>query len=373
MKKGFTTGTCAQAATKAACIMLTKRKPVDYVFVLTPSGKRLRISIADQKISRDFAKCSVIKDAGDDPDVTDGAKICAEVSFSDRIGVTIKGAQGVGKATLPGLAIAVGEWAINPTPRRMILEEASKFLSNENGLEVTISIPKGKELAKKTYNPKLGIIGGISILGTTGIVEPRSLDAYKQSLTLQLNILKAQGYSKAVFVLGYVGERFCKEKLKLKESSVIKIGDHIGFIIKECVNPVRSKSPEAITAPLVRTSNGVKKNIKEILLIGHIGKLIKVTCGQFNTHYSFGDRRLETIARYAEHCGANKNTSKKILQQETAEAAIAILREAGLNAVFGRIAKDAARKSRELADNKITVNCILLSLDGEVLAKTNEK
>lgn len=383
LKKGFTTGTCAQAATKAACIILTGHKPIKNVNVLTASGKRLRINIAEQQIGKGFARCSVIKDAGDDPDITNGAKICAEVKFSERAGVTIKGGEGIGKATLPGLAIAVGEWAINPTPKRMILEEASKFLprscaqgrglSKGKGLEVTISVPKGEELAKRTFNPKLGITGGISIIGTTGIVEPKSLDAYKASLSLQLDMLKAQGYNKAVFILGYVGAKFCKEKLKLKENSVIKIGDHIGFMLKECV----------------------KKKIKEVLLIGHIGKLIKVTNGQFNTHYSFGDKRLESIARYAQSCGANKNTIEKILRQKTAEAAITILRGRGLRQVFNCIAKDVSKKSREFVNpvrdktpqatngclrqpvsngvnNAIIVDCILLSLNGELLAKTDE-
>lgn len=350
LKKGFTTGTCAQAATKAACIVFTERKPIKNVNVLTASGKRLRINIADQQIGKDFARCSVIKDAGDDPDVTDGVKICAQVRLSDREGIIIKGGEGIGKATLPGLAIAVGQWAINPTPRRMILEEASKFLSKEKGLEVTISVPKGEELAKRTFNPKLGITGGISIIGTTGIVEPKSLDAYKASLSLQLDILKAQAHNKAIFVLGYVGERFCKEKLKLKESSVIKIGDHIGFMLKECV----------------------KKKIKEVLLIGHIGKLIKITNGQFNTHYSFGDKRLESIARYAEYYGADKNTIKKILRQKTAEAAIAILRGTRLTQVFNRIAKDVSKKSQEFVNNEVIVDCILLSLNAELLAKTGE-
>lgn len=351
LKKGFTTGTCAQAATKGALIMLTQRKPVKDVEIITPSGVKLCISITDLEIKDDFARCSVIKDAGDDPDITNRAKICAEARFSDTKGITIKGGNGVGKATKPGLAIGVGEWAINPTPRRMIINEASKFLSEQRtGLEITISVQKGEELAKKTFNPKLGILGGISIIGTTGIVEPKSLDAYKASLALQLDVLNAQGYKKAVFILGYVGETFCREKLKLSGDSVIKIGDHIGFMLQECV----------------------KRKIREVLLIGHIGKLIKVTNEQFNTHYNFGDNRLESIARYAEICGGDKNTLENILKQKTAEATIDILRNAGLTIVFERIAKDVSKKSEELVDNILTVNCIILSLNGGLLAKTGE-
>lgn len=352
LKKGFTTGTCAQAATKAACIMLAGRKVVKSVKVATPSGKKLNIGVINQRIGKGFAQCAVIKDSGDDPDVTHGIKICAKVRLSDKAGITLRGAQGIGRATKPGLAVRVGEWAINPVPRKMIFDEAAKFLSKEKpGLKVTISAPKGEELAKRTFNPKLGIRGGISIIGTTGIVEPKSLDAYRASLSLELNVLKAQGHKKAVFVLGYVGERFCKEKLKLNSDSLIKIGDHIGFMLEECV----------------------KKEIEEVLLIGHIGKLIKITKGQFNAHYSQGDNRLESIARYAAFLGAKKNIIEKILGQETAEACIPLLREAGLNGVFKELAKDIARKSEELLHNRVTVNCILLSLTGEVLARSHEK
>ena len=350
LRKGFTTGTCAQAAAKGALIMLSQRKTIESVEVVTPSGIKLCISVTGQEIGRDFARCAVIKDSGDDPDVTNGAKIWGEVKFSNKKGIKIKGGDGVGKATKPGLAIAVGEWAINPTPRKMIMHEACKFLSDEQtGLEITISVQRGEELAEKTFNPKLGILGGISIIGTTGIVEPKSLDAYKASLALQLDVLKAQGYTRAVFILGYVGETFCREKLKLNKDSVIKIGDHIGFMLQECA----------------------KRKIREVLLIGHIGKLIKVTNKQFNTHYNFGDNRIESIARYAKIYGANQNTRENILKQKTAESTIPILKEAGLTVAFERIAKDVSKKSEEFAGNMLTVNCIILSLNGEVLAKTD--
>lgn len=344
LKKGFTSGTCAQAAVKGACIMLTERKRIENIEVLTPCGVNLFIKLTDQEIGSDFARCAVIKDSGDDPDVTSGAKIFAEVKLSAKKGVTIKGGKGVGKVTKPGLAVRVGDWAINPVPRKMILAEASKFLPEIKGFTITISVPQGEELAKRTFNPKLGIVGGISIIGTTGIVEPKSLDAYKASLALELDVLKAQGYNSVVFVLGYVGEKFC---LSLRMGS-IKIGDHIGFMLEECA----------------------KRKMKEVLLIGHIGKLIKVTQGQFNTHCSFGDQRLESIARYAQAYGADKQALEKILSQKTAEAAIVILKEAGLSAVFDAIARDVSQKSMELVKNKVVIKCILLSLNGEVLAET---
>lgn len=348
MKNGFTTGTCGQAATKGACIMLTTKRIADEVMIETPSGVKLTLGLVGQQIGRNFAKCAVIKDSGDDPDVTNGARICAEVRIRGKKGVTLKGGKGVGKITKPGLALGVGEWAINPAPRKMILREASEFLPKDKGLEVTISVPDGEKLAKRTYNPRLGIVGGISIIGTTGIVEPRSLSAYRASLALELDVLKAQGYNKAVFILGYVGEKFCKEILKLKDDSIIKIGDHVGFMLQQCA----------------------KKKIKEVLLIGHIGKLIKVTSGQFNTHYSFGDNRVSSIARYAKLCGADKNTIKDILNEETAEATIEILNKAGLAKVFEKIARDISAKARKLVNNKIRIKCVLLSLEGKILGNS---
>lgn len=346
MLKGYTTGTCGQAATKGSCVMLANKRIVDRVEVETPIGERLNIAIVDQVLGDDFAKCAVVKDAGDDPDVTDGAKIYAEVRFSDKKGVTIKGGPGVGKVTKPGLAVGVGDWAINPIPRKMILKEASKFLQRgKGGLEVTISVPEGAELAKRTFNPKLGIVGGISIIGTTGIVEPKSLDAYKASLALELDVLTACGYNKAVLVLGYVGERFCKDVLKLKDDSIIKIGDHVGFMLEKCR----------------------EKKIKDILLIGHIGKLIKVANGQFNTHYRFGDNRIDSIARYAIASGADTKIVDTLLSVTTAEATIEILRKAKLMKTFDKIAQDVSGKAMEFLKDEVRVDCTLLSLKGEVI------
>lgn len=345
MKKGFTTGSCAQAAAKAAAVMLTTGKLVRRIRIETPSGKALNLNLIGQRIKKSSAYCAVIKDSGDDPDITDGVKICAEVRFSAQKGVTITAGRGVGKVTKPGLAVKVGEYAINPVPRQMINKEVSAFLPQGKGLKVIISVSEGKELARKTYNPRLGIIGGISIIGTSGIVVPKSLEAYKTSLSLQLDVLKAAGYKKAVLVLGYVGERFAKEVLKINDDSIIKIGDHVGFMLKECL----------------------KKGIKDILLIGHIGKLVKIAKGQFNTHSKFGDNRIDTIADYARACGAKKEVIKELAKQATAEATIDILRKNKLMKVFERIAQKISVSIKEFLGEKIHVKCVLLSLGGDIL------
>lgn len=345
MKKGFTTGTCAQAASKGAAIMLTTKRLLRMVEVETPSGMTLNLNLIDQKINEDSAYCGIIKDSGDDPDITDGIKIYAEVKFSSSKGVTITGGKGIGKVTKPGLAVKVGEYAINPVPRKMIEKEVRPFLPKDGGLDVIISAPKGEELAMNTFNPRLGIVGGISIIGTSGIVLPKSLDAYKASLSLQLSVLKAQGYKKAVLVLGYVGEKFAREELKADEDSIIKIGDHVGFMLKDCL----------------------KKEIKEILLIGHIGKLVKIVKGQFNTHSKFGDNRIDTIADCAKAYGAKRKVIEELLSQSSAEATIEILRKNKLIGVFREIGKKIIISINELLGNSIDIKCILLSLKGEIL------
>jgi len=350
LRKGYTTGTCAQGAVKASAMMLVTGKPIDGVEVETPSGVTLFLPIIDPEIGDHYAKCGVIKDSGDDPDITHGAKIYAMVRFSGSPGVTIKGGEGVGIVTRPGLAVPVGEYAINPTPREMILKEVSQFLPEGQGLEVILSVPNGQELAKRTFNPRLGILGGISIIGTTGIVEPKSIDAYKTSLSLQLDVIKASGSRKVTLVLGYVGERFCKKVLGLPDDSIIKIGDQVGFMLEQCV----------------------EKGIEEVLLIGHIGKLVKVASGQFNTHYRFGDRRMEIMAHHATRCGASREVVEAILQEKTAESTIRILRENGLMKVFDDIAREVVLSARNLVGGKLRIHCILLSLEGEVLGSHDE-
>lgn len=347
IRRGFTTGSCAQAAAKAAAIMLTNRKIIKKVEIETPSGVRLTLNLVEQRLGDYFAECAVVKDAGSDPDVTNGIKIYARVKLIYKKGITITAGEGIGKVTKPGLAIGVGEFAINPVPRKMILKEVFNFLKEGRGFEVIISIPQGEELAKRTYNPRLGIVGGLSVIGTTGIVEPKSLDAYKASLSLELDVLKAQGYKKAALVLGYVGERYCKDILRLKEDSIIKIGDQVGFMLLQCA----------------------KKDIADVFLIGHIGKLIKVSDGQFNTHSKFGDNRISLLVKYAKLCGADNKIIEELRSQTTAEGCIEPLRKAYLIKVFKNIACDVSYNATRLVNNRVRIKCVVLSLKGEVLGE----
>ncbi len=350
LRKGYTTGSCAQGAAKAATLALLGRRSVDEVEFETPSGIKLLLPVIDTEVGDRYARCGVVKDSGDDPDITHGARIYATVRFSNRPGVTIRGGKGVGIVTKPGLAVPVGESAINPIPREMICREVSSLLQAGQGMEVTITVPEGEALAPRTFNPRLGIEGGISIIGTTGIVEPKSISAYRTSLSLELDVLRAQGLATVTLVLGYVGERFCRNVLRLPDDSVIKIGDHVGYMLDQCG----------------------EKGFKEVLLVGHIGKLVKVAGGQFNTHFRFGDHRIEIIADHARRCGADQELIAAVRGQTTAEATIDLLREDGMMNVFDAIVKEVTLRVRNRVGGRFRLRCILLSLKGDVLASDGE-
>src|SRR5919205_962733 len=263
LKTGYTTGTSATAATKAALLALISGKAADNVFVTLPKGGMAKLGIAWTKIEKNGSSTSaVIKNAGDDPDITHGAEICSTVSFTDRVGkITIDGGIGVGKVTKPGLGLEIGKAAINQTPMKMIeqavIDVASKKLNN-NGINVVISVPKGEELAKKTDNPRLGIIGGISILGTTGIVLPYSTASFAASIRQSLDVAIAMGTDIVVLTTGGRSEDFAKKLFKLPDHCFIQMGDFAGYSIKQCAN---------------------KMSIRHVIIAGFIGKLTKMAMG----------------------------------------------------------------------------------------------
>ncbi|MDP2953413.1 MAG: cobalt-precorrin-5B (C(1))-methyltransferase CbiD [Chloroflexota bacterium] len=347
LRKGYTTGTCAQAAARAAMLMLTTGKRVEQVEVETPLGVRLTLGTMGQSLGDGVARCGVVKDAGDDPDVTHGAEIYAEVRLSPGQGVEIKGGTGVGRVTRPGLALPPGEWAINPVPRRMIARDVGRLLPPGLKAEVTIAVPEGEKLAARTFNPRLGIVGGISILGTTGIVEPRSVDAYKDTLSLEIKVAQASGHLRLSLCSGRLGEALSREALGFAQESIVIVGDHVGFALEECR----------------------RWGVEEVLLVGHIGKLAKVAAGLMNTHHSFGDARMETIAACAALCGAGPGVVAQVLAQDTAEAAAAILGQDSLGATFDEIARRVVKRAGLLVGPSLRLGCIILNLEGQVLGK----
>lgn len=338
MKRGYTTGSCAAAAAKAAVYLLINGTALDTVNIDTPAGLRLELQVLNSLLSETEAVCSIKKDAGDDPDITNGILITAKACFSAK-GIVLKGGRGVGKVTKPGLPVAVGQPAINPGPRRMIESEVRSILPEGIGVEITFSIPDGEELAQKTFNPRLGIMGGLSILGTTGIVEPMSEDAWKESLRLELSVLSGEGRDEVILVPGNYGESFARDSLKLKNKTIVKMSNFVGYALQSAV------------------SLGFKK----ILLVGDIGKFIKVSAGIFNTHSRAADARMEIMAAYAGVLGASRTVLEKILELNTTAAAIDLLEKEGVTGLYPLVAGRVSQKAGVLIYGAALVGTVLFS------------
>ena len=311
LRYGYTTGTCAAAAAKGATIFLLTGWAPAAVQIHTPKGIDLTLPMEEAKREGNAARCAVRKFSGDDPDVTDGALIVATASVSATPGVHIDGGEGVGRVTKPGLKVPVGEAAINPGPRAMIEQAVNEALEETepvSGLDVVISVPEGAALAAKTFNPRLGILGGISILGTSGIVEPMSEEALVDSIRLEIRQRKALGETRLILAPGNYGTDFLRDTLGVSEDRIVKISNYVG---------------RALDA-------AAEAGFAEVLLAGHIGKLIKLSGGIMNTHSREGDGRAELMAAWALKAGADADTARAILACVTTDEMLRILREKGL-------------------------------------------
>jgi cobalt-precorrin-5B (C1)-methyltransferase len=345
LRYGNTTGACAAAAAKAALLALTGH-PVDRVGVPSPYGIRFEILVKEAKKTGDEGVATVVKDAGDDIDATDKLEITATVKLTDDGKVKIRSGKGIGLVTKPGLQVPIGEAAINPVPRKMIESSLMEALPAGKGAEITLNIPEGEKVARKTLNPKLGIVGGLSVLGTTGVVKPLSLEACRRSLVPQIDVAISAGFERVFFVPGNIGERITKRLFNPSEDDIVQTGDFVGYMLDKAV----------------------EKGVKEIVFLGHPGKLAKVAAGIFNTHHKVADARNEVIAAHAGAEGADAEVVKRILQANTTEEAITLLKQAGLSElVFNRIAERVRDRVSERTQQKIKVSVILVSLEGEVL------
>lgn len=346
LKYGNTTGACATAAAKAALITLL-HDPVDKVGIPSPLGVRFEILVKEcRKLTERTAVAHVIKDAGDDVDVTDNLKISATVKLTDNGQIVIKSGEGIGIVTKPGLPVSQGEPAINPTPRKMIREGIREVLPNGKGVEVTISVPQGEKVSQKTLNPKLGIIGGISILGTTGVVKPVSKEAYKRSLEPQIDVVIAQEYSRIILVPGNIGEKWAKQILEVPEDVIVQTGDYIGYMLDKAV----------------------EKGMKEIMIFGHPGKLVKLAAKVFNTHHKVADARMEVIAAYAGSVGADTKQINRMLQSNTTEEAMELLNKSNLlRSTFDKIAGKICSSALERVENKAKISAVMVSLSGDIV------
>ncbi|MDR2866010.1 MAG: cobalt-precorrin-5B (C(1))-methyltransferase CbiD [Methanomassiliicoccaceae archaeon] len=309
LRCGHTTGTCAAAAAKAALMMLFSQMPVNAVMITTPNGTALHLNIEDGEFSEGSASCAVRKDGGDDTDCTHGTLVYAHVLLSEE-GITISGGRGVGTVTKKGLDQPVGSAAINSTPRRMISDAVRDLCdkySHKGGVSVVISVPEGEELAKGTFNPRLGIVGGISIIGTSGIVEPMSERAIIDTMKVEMNVRMSSGSKYLLVVPGNYGKDFVSSYPGLDDDAAIKCSNFIG---------------EALDASLELGAEG-------ILFVGNIGKMVKVAGGIMNTHSKYADCRMEILASCSLLAGMGNAEAAKILSCITADDALDIISDAG--------------------------------------------
>ena len=307
---GYTTGSCAAAAAKAAAWMLLTGVRKEAIGLQTPKGIYLNLDVHNIDMQPGYVSCSIEKDSGDDPDITKGTSIFARAEYADGNGqIIIEGGEGIGRVTKPGLDQPVGEAAINSVPRKMITENVAQVLSaadHKGSLKITISAPEGEALAKKTFNPRLGITGGISILGTTGIVEPMSEDSIIETIRIELRQKRSPGAQYALLTPGNYGMEFIKDTLKIDPEKAVMVSNFIGDALLCC--------------------SGLK--FKGVLLAGHIGKIVKLAGGMMNTHSRYGDCRMEIMASYAAASGLDNKVTAEILDCATCDDALRMIREA---------------------------------------------
>ncbi|MFR1831912.1 MAG: cobalt-precorrin-5B (C(1))-methyltransferase CbiD [Lachnospiraceae bacterium] len=378
LRRGYTTGTCAAAASKAAVWMLLTKERMESIRLMTPKGVDLFLSIEEIRQEKDMVSCAVRKDAGDDPDATDGAFIYAKAEYLPKPGsfpkedldtenavnacyqtgdgpaLYLDGGTGVGRVTKPGLSCPVGKAAINPVPREMIFGEVKKIceeLEFTGRLKITISVPEGERIAEKTFNPCLGITGGISILGTSGIVEPMSEAALIETIRLSIKQKAALGEKHLLLVPGNYGETFLKESLHIDPDRAVKCSNYIGETL----------------------DMAGEFGFQTVLLIGHGGKLIKLAAGIMNTHSSMADGRMEILAAWSGACGAEKGAIQQILNAITVEQALEILEEQGLKElVLEQIMKRIQFYLKKRAGGKVWAEAILFTNQKGVLGMTSE-
>ncbi len=350
---GFTTGTCAAIAAKAAARMIFEGKAILRESVVTPKGFIVETEIFEPKTEKSIASCAVRKYSGDDPDVTNGLMIFACVKLSEKKTITVDGGKGVGRVTKRGLSQNIGDAAINKTPKKMIVENVLSVFekySYEGGAEIIISVPDGEKVAEKTFNPRLGIIGGISILGTSGIVEPMSQQAVIDTIKAEISVKKENDGNYIMIAPGNYGIDFIKKSFDVDLNKAVKCGNFIGEAL------LFSK----------------EKGFKGIFLIGHIGKFIKLAGGIMNTHSLNADGRMEILAANTALVCDDLNVVRKIMECATTDDAVKIIDAAGvLEKVMGRIIKKALFYTNNKLGCDIEVGIVMFSNIYGILGKSD--
>lgn len=362
MRYGFTTGSCAAAAAKAAAYMLLTGNVKTEITIETPKGILYTAQILEIDRKENEISCAVKKDGGDDPDITTGALIYAKVFYDNRYApdeqdapkISVHGGKGVGRVTKPGLDQPVGNAAINHVPREMIAREVLQvcsILDYKGALKIEIFVPEGEHLAEQTFNPRLGIVGGISILGTSGIVEPMSNQAILDTIKVELNQKKAQGLDYVAVSPGNYGLDFMKNSYGYDLDRSVKCSNFIGDTI----------------------DMAIESGFQKMLLTGHIGKLIKVAGGIMNTHSKEGDCRMELLAAFALRCGAEADKVCQILECVTTEEAVRILSKSGKKQeVMDYAMERICYYLNKRAKGKMQIDCIMYANEFGELARSKE-
>ncbi len=350
LRTGYTTGACATAAAGAATRALISGQPLNQITIDLPAQKGVTFDLCRCELAPGRVTCGVIKDAGDDPDVTHGAEIQATVEWSGTPGIVLANGPGVGLVTKPGLPVEVGQPAINPTPRRMITQivsvEAGDALA-ERGLKVTISVPGGEALAQQTLNPRLGIVGGISILGTTGIVKPYSQSSYRASIYVELKVAARNHVTRAVLTTGNRSEQYTMERHPdWPELGFVQVGDHMDYALKQAR----------------------RLGFQQVVIAGMIGKISKLAQGRMQTHVSEGHVDFDFLAEAAGQLGVDKTLQERIRRANTARHVQIILRRASLAGLEAWLAQQAAEHAFAFVEGAYAVDVYLYDINGALLA-----
>lgn len=351
LKRGYTTGSCAAAAAQAATLLLLTGQLPEVIELHTPKGIDLFLHPEQAGFDGTVARCCIRKDSGDDPDVTNGICIYADVQKQAQE-IVILGGDGVGVVTRPGLSVPVGQPAINPGPRAQItaaVTTAAQQAEYTGGLQITISAENGDQIAKQTYNEHLGIVGGISILGTSGIVEPMSEAALMDTTHLELDSLYAAGARKVLICPGNYGADFARDQLGLNLDQAVKCSNFIGDAL----------------------DYAAWKGFQQIFLVGHAGKLVKIAAGVMNTHSSVADGRQEIFTAHAALCGAPHDTLQTLMQSVTIDACLEVLDKVNLrNPVLERIGKAIDERLHYRLRGKAEIGYLMFTNQSGVLAQS---
>lgn len=358
LRTGYTTGSCAAAAAKAATHMLVSGEVVGEVSLVTPAGIRLYLEVEDIVKENNYVSCAIRKDSGDDPDVTNGILVYARVTFAQddvvKSKVILEAGEGIGRVTQKGLEQSIGDPAINLVPRRMIREAVEEELQKagiDRGVRVMIWVPDGAEIARKTFNPKLGIEGGISILGTTGIVEPMSEKALTDTIFVEMKVRRENGMDYCYVVPGNYGSDFLHDTLGYQEDAAVKCSNYVGEVIDDAV----------------------RLQMKGILLVGHIGKFIKLAAGIMNTHSRQADGRMEILAAHAAMAGGSRELIRQLMECITTTAALELLEKEGiLKEVMSTVMIKIEEHLEPRAGDGLEIGAVMFSKEMGILGKTSD-